>query len=559
MRVGLASVALLGGALLLYLPFFATYVNVGASGIGWVEAGDNVGLWLLIWGGLGFMVASWLLWTVHNAGVPRRIIIHVGQSPETKDPVMKEYVTEEYIDEDISLLDTPVVTSHATDHTPALEPDLFWPRSGVARLMGIGMRHFERLPRFWYLHRLLVQFPTLGYLLGIAAVPMLLAIAIGAWLLGRDVLALCLALLAVGLPLLWRRASEADSADHLATMLALTGVAILAGTQVFYLKDFLQGSPAYRMNTVFKFFNQVWVLWGIAAAIALPRLWSELWNFIRQIKPVYQYPVGESISDQVDAEEARGDGLPNVWRPPVVKRIGRSNRGWRIVWRLACVVLLAASSVYLVFGTPARLSQRFVGWVPSLGTLDGLAFMQQGRYSWPDESNWIDLSYDSAAIQWLLEHVRGNLVIVESADVDYYRAGGTRVASMTGLSGLRGAHVAEQRYAEQVGARDGLHREFWSTPSLERTEELIAQLQISLIYVGQLEQYVHPEGAQKLARMAIEGRLDVLYENEGVIIYAVPGRLAAHDGGWLARVPEPLSLPDVGTQAPARLDTPVRS
>jgi uncharacterized membrane protein len=190
--------------------------------------------------------------------------------------------------------------------------------------------------------------------------------------------------------------------------------------------------------------------------------------------------------------------------------------------------------------------------------LDGLAFMQQGRYAWPNDSNWIDLSFDSEAIHWLLDHVRGNLVIAESAEVDYYRAGGTRIASMTGLSGLRGAHVTEQRYGEQVGARDGLHREFWSTPSVERTEELIDQLQISLIYAGQLERYHHPEGVQKLANMASEGRLEKLFENEGVIIYAVPGRLALADGGWYVPVPAsvPLPLPSMGIYPPARLSIP---
>src|SRR5690606_12999637 len=138
---------------------------------------------------------------------------------------------------------------------------------------------FERLPRLWYLHRLVVQAPSFAYLVGVASIPMLLVIALVVGLMGRSVLAICLAVLALALPLLWRRSREVDGGDHFATMLAVTGVAILAGTQVFYLKDFLQGDAWYRMNTLFKFFNQVWVLWGIAAAIALPRLWSELLKY----------------------------------------------------------------------------------------------------------------------------------------------------------------------------------------------------------------------------------------------------------------------------------------
>ena len=399
----------------------------------------------------------------------------------------------------------------------------------------MAMRRFDRLPRLWYLHRLLVQQPTLSYLLGIVMIPALFGGAVAAWLLGRSVLGLCLAVLSVALPLLWRRDSEADSADHLATLLAVTGVAILAGTQVFFLKDFLQGDAYYRMNTLFKFFNQVWVLWAIAGAIALPRLWSAAGQMRAPSAAIPEYEAHATTIDPLGSA-----GAAPVWR------------GWSVLWRLASVLLLATSSVYLVFGTPSRLSQRFAGWVPPFGTLDGMAFMEQGRYAWPNDSNWIDLSFDYDAVQWLLANVRGNLVIAESAEVDYYRAGGTRVASMTGLSGLRGPHVSEQRYGDQVGARDGLHREFWATGDVARTQQLIDQLQVALIYVSQLERYHHPEGVQKLAKMASEGRLEVLYQNEGVVIYAVPGRIQQTEGGWYVPVPIPgplpLPLPSMGTQ-----------
>ena len=147
------------------------------------------------------------------------------------------------------------------------------------------------------------------------------------------------------------------------------------------------------------------------------------------------------------------------------------------------------------------------------------------------------MRYDWEAIDWLLANVRGNVVIVESSEVDYYRAGGTRIASMTGLSGLRGMHEGEQRYGDQVAARESLHKEFWATSSPERTMEIIDELQVGLVYVGQLERQLHPEGVAKLERMAAAGQLSPIYTNERVVIYAVAGRLAAADGGFL--VPRP--------------------
>ncbi len=141
------------------------------------------------------------------------------------------------------------------------------------------------------------------------------------------------------------------------------------------------------------------------------------------------------------------------------------------------------------------------------------------------------MQYDWAAIQWLLDNMHGNPVIVESSEVEYYRAGGSRISSLTGLSGLRGMHASEQRYGDRVGERDGQHREFWSTPDVDRTLALIDELDVALIYVGQLEQQQHPAGVEKLAQMAEGGLLTPIYTNERVIIYAVPGALAQDDDG----------------------------
>ncbi|MEZ4658210.1 MAG: hypothetical protein R2911_11615 [Caldilineaceae bacterium] len=134
--------------------------------------------------------------------------------------------------------------------------------------------------------------------------------------------------------------------------------------------------------------------------------------------------------------------------------------------------------------------------------------------------------YDREAIDWLLANVHGNAVIVESSEADYYRAGSSRAASMTGLSSLRGFHEGEQRYGDVVGQRQGQQTEFWNTPDRARTLELIRELHVGLIYVGQIEEYLHPEGVKKIKSMAADGELSLLYENDRVTIYGVPGELA---------------------------------
>ncbi len=450
-RTVVFGVLYLFGAFLAYWPFFSTYQNIGASGVGMVRAGDKLGIWLLIWGLFFFVLTSWIFFAASRPAGPRQV--EAGQH---------------------------------------VRP------TGVERTLSMSLRRFDRLPRVLYLQRLIVKRSTLAYELARWIVPLaLLAAAVALWM-DRAVLALCLPLLGLAFLLLWRRGREADAGSIFVALLAVTGFAILAGTQVVYLKDFLQGGDWYRMNTLFKFFSQVWVIWGVAAAIALPRLWRGF--VLRQ-------------------------------QTPVADRDVKSKRIWRYVWAGLLVLLIAASLAYPLFGTPARVDQRLIGWRPPLGTLNGLAFMENGTYTWPDAGNVVELEHDWAAIQWLLENVRGNPVLVESAEVDYYRAGGTRVASLTGLSGLRGMHASEQRYGDLVGERDGLHREFWNTADVDRTIELMDDLDVALIYVGQLERHQHRAGVEKLEQMASEGLLIPIYGNDRVTIYAVPGQLAQDDDG----------------------------
>jgi uncharacterized membrane protein len=337
----------------------------------------------------------------------------------------------------------------------------------------------------------------LGYLTAQSWLLLILLLTVVAWWWGRTVLAMCLALLGIAGLLLWRRGRAADPGSSLAALLAFTGAAVLAGTQVVYLKDFLSGGDWYRMNTLFKFFSQAWVVWGIAAALALPRLWD---GFLFAMS---------------GASTRRGKLLLS-----------------RALWLAGLALLFAASLVFPFWGAPIRIDQRFPGAQPAVGTLNALAYMQVGSYNLPQSETRVDLRYDWEAVQWLLQNVRGNLVIAESSDIDYYRVGGTRAATMTGLSGPLGQHKNEQHYGEEVGARDGLYREFWSTSDSQRMTQLLDALQIGLIYVGQIEQDRHPDAVARLAQIAANGQLQTIYQNERTLIYAVPGRVKKTAQGY---------------------------
>ncbi len=348
-------------------------------------------------------------------------------------------------------------------------------RLGVLRFVRLALARWEVLPRLAEIYKALVQRQTSNYRLAVYGLGGMLLFMAALAALKFWVLAFVLPLVVGALLLLLR--DDASPEELFVSLLVFTGLLVTAGCEVVYLKDHLGGDQTWwRMNTIFKFYIQVWVMLGIAAAVAVPHLWARV----------------------------------RRWQ----------SAGQRRVWVAGLAFLFFASLLYPLVYTPARVNDRFPGDRPPVGTLDGMAFMTVGSYTWP-ENNRIELEYDYQALQWLIANVRGTPVVAEAA-IPYYREGGLRVATYTGLPTFLGAHQNEQRYASQVGERDGKARDFFNTPDVARALQLIGELHVSYIYVGQLEQTVYdPAGLAKFDEMVQRGELEVVYENEKVQIYRV--------------------------------------
>jgi uncharacterized membrane protein len=270
--------------------------------------------------------------------------------------------------------------------------------------------------------------------------------------------------------------------------LTLLGLGIIAGTEFLYLRDFLAGGEWYRMNTLFKFTIPAWLMLSVASGIMLPQLWA---------------------------------GRP-----------GPRGR-MRLAWRAGVMILLAGGLVFLGPGVAARVKDRFPGARPALGTLDASAYMTVGEYTWPHADSRIVLADERAALSWLLTHVEGTPVIAEApagyydlagvgVGYDYYRAGGLRAASFTGLPTFVGQHQGEQRPGDQVGPRTELALEFFRTTDLVRGAALLETLRVGYVYVGRLERILFTaDSLRKFEVWADEGLLERVYRNESVSIYAV--------------------------------------
>ncbi len=202
-----------------------------------------------------------------------------------------------------------------------------------------------------------------------------------------------------------------------------------------------------RMNTVFKFYLQVWTMFAISAAAGFG------WTLM---------------------------ALP-AWRP-----------GWRLAWQIALVLLVFGASLFPIMATRAKIEDRMTTDAPH--TLDGMAFMNYATYS--DSWGVMDLSQDYRMIRWLQENVSGSPVIVEANLRDLYRWG-SRMSIYTGLPGVVGWewHQQQQRAltpGSWVSERIAEVQEFYTTTDLQQALSFLQKYNVRYIIIGQQERGKYP-------------------------------------------------------------------
>jgi uncharacterized membrane protein len=195
------------------------------------------------------------------------------------------------------------------------------------------------------------------------------------------------------------------------------------------------------MNTVFKFYLQVWDMLSLAAGAAAAWL----------------------LMDAVH------------WRRPI-----------RRAWKAGLGFLVFAAALYPLLAAPAKMQDRMDPDAP-IG-LDGMAFMAFAeRYELHNE---FGLEQDYQAVQWLQENVEGTPVIVE-ANVPEYRWG-TRFTIYTGLPGVLGwpNHQRQQRVTGPPGAVEARLadiNDFYLTVSETEALEFLEKYHVSYVVLGRLE------------------------------------------------------------------------
>jgi uncharacterized membrane protein len=256
-------------------------------------------------------------------------------------------------------------------------------------------------------------------------------------------------------------------------LLVFLGVGLTFSVEFAYLRD----SFGIRMNTIFKFYYQGWVMMACASAYGV---W---WLLNRGNK--------------------------------VIGTVGK------YTFLTLAAMLILAGMFYPVFA----FNDRVEGFnaVDAAGhrikpNLDGTSVLAQRN---PD---------DWAAIRWLNEHVSGAAVILEAPGGSYAYEG--RMSALTGLPAVLGwsAHEGQWRgnYIEQ-GKRDPDIATIFTTRDDEKTLALLHKWNVKYVILGDTERSYIKNLCDRLeyacsatsAVRKFDGLLPVVYTG-GTMIYAVP-------------------------------------
>ena len=240
----------------------------------------------------------------------------------------------------------------------------------------------------------------------------------------------------------------------------------LALALIVFVELFALRGDIGRMNTVFKFYLQVWMLFSVTAGVGAALLWM------------------------------RAKTVRALW------------------FRLVIVLVLLAQLVYPLLAVPARWRDRFSPW--PRWSLNGEAFMRQAVYS--EGGQKMALVDDKLALDWLRWGVTGTPVVLEAQAPEYHWGG--RVSIYTGLPTVMGWswHERQQRgESAEVYKRIADVRRIYSETNSAVVLPLIRKYGVDYVVVGQLERALYPAaGLEKFS----EGKYwQGVYTNGGCQIY----------------------------------------
>jgi YYY domain-containing protein len=266
--------------------------------------------------------------------------------------------------------------------------------------------------------------------------------------------------------------SRPEGSTVFVLLLISLGALLLVGPEFLYLRD----QFGTRINTVFKFYYQAWMLWSLAVSYGIVVLAQKLrtgWNIAFVVGLVLLLLVGLAY--------------------PTLSILNRTGN-FRLDRALVLLDTLRANEDETT-GLVARQE------LDSLWTLDYFDMFQRQN---PDEA---------AAIRWLESAPDG--ILAEAIGGSY--SGYARVSVLTGLPSVLGwpGHESQWRggYEEQ-GSRQGDIETLYATADWQTARDIIARYNIRYVFVGNLERGLplQEEKFQSQMRLVFQQGIVTIYE-----------------------------------------------
>lgn len=300
------------------------------------------------------------------------------------------------------------------------------------------------------------------------------------------------------------------------TLLIGIGALLVLAPEYFYLRDFF----GTRMNTVFKFYYAAWILWGTAAAYAAAEIWPRPWAALAAFgAAVALAPQMLTLAERAQRGEFGTPSFSGAWINltlylllllglliAAIVRLVRQPR--QVPTRLLAIFLLLPLFFGLIYPVQAIWTKTGGFGRLSMMTLDGTAYLADFR---PAEHD---------AIRWINAHLTPG-VMAEAVGGSYSEF--ARIATHTGMQTILGWEFHEIQWrggSELLGSRKADMQRLYQSRSWSEAAEIIERYAIDYVYVGPLEHAAYAP----LQTTKFDGGMRLIYQQDGIAIYAMPGR-----------------------------------
>jgi len=241
-------------------------------------------------------------------------------------------------------------------------------------------------------------------------------------------------------------------------LLILIGALLVLAPEFVFLRDLF----GYRINTIFKFYFQVWLLWGIAAAYSLIILWGKFHGMVR------------------------------------------------LAFRSSIVIILTLSLTYPVMGLWSRTN----GFKAGDGlNLDGTAYVIRSN---PDEA---------AAMQWLKKAPLGTVAEAIGGSYTQFARMASNTGQPTVL-GWDFHEIQWRGGTDEMGSRRTDIERMYCTGNWEEAKTILDQYHVRYVVVGSLEDHTYGVGSSAcpsgINEIKFSRHLDIGFQQGSTTVYLVP-------------------------------------